>query len=97
MKKPPQIRKDQLQHPKDERSSFNGDKRRPQESQGFMARRAAQGLGEAVESTNSPSDIDKKRSRPVLSRSVNPKSQPPCMPTALSDRQRRLLHRDGKK
>ena len=92
MKKPPQIRRDQLNHPADKKSSFNGDKIRPQESQGFMARRASQGLGEAYESTNELTG-PKNRNKTVISRPVNPKSQPPCMPVALSKRQQKMLHK----
>ena len=50
MKKPGKLFKKDLEHPKDQKSAFNGDKIRPQESQGFMQRRAAQGLGEAYSS-----------------------------------------------
>ena len=44
MKKPNPLNRKKLQHPKDERSSWNGDVRRPRESQGFSERRAALGL-----------------------------------------------------
>ena len=41
-----------LQHPKDKRSAFNGDRIRERESQGFAERRASQGLPQAYESDN---------------------------------------------
>ena len=48
LKKPGKLFKkltaEDLQHPRDQRSSWNEDKRRPKEEQGFSERRAAQGL-----------------------------------------------------
>ena len=48
LKKPGKLFKkltaEDLKHPRDQRSSWNGDKRRPKEEQGFAERRAAQGL-----------------------------------------------------
>lgn len=44
MKKPNPLNRKKLQHLKDQCSSWNGDKRRPKEDQGFSERRAAQGL-----------------------------------------------------
>ena len=50
MKKPGKLFKKDLEHPKDRKSAFNGDKIRPKESQGFAQRRASQGLPEAYSS-----------------------------------------------
>ena len=48
LKKPGKLFKkltpEDLKHPADKRSSWNGDRRRPAEEQGFAQRRAAQGL-----------------------------------------------------
>ena len=62
-----------LKHPADKRSTFNGDKRRPQEEQGFMASRASQGLT-TVEGTRKPGNISKpdKQSPPQ----ARPKASP---------------------
>ena len=62
-----------LKHPKDNRSSFNGDKRRPQEEQGFMASRASQGL-KTIEGTRKPGNLpDKAKQSPPQAR---PKASP---------------------
>ena len=50
LKKPGKLFAKDLQHPKDQKSAFNGDKIRPQESQGASERRASQGLPQAYSS-----------------------------------------------
>ena len=88
MKQPPKLRRDQLIHPADKKSSFNGDKIRPSESQGFMARREAQGL-----TTDTSRYETKKPEAKPLTRTVIPTSQPPVMPCALSRRQEKMIHK----
>ena len=47
------LTKDDLRHPKDQRSSFNGEKRRPDSEQGF----AKAGRVSSVEGTRPPTNI----------------------------------------
>ena len=110
MKQPPKLRKDQLQHPKDVAPSLPegyGEQDRPKfttsakHGEATAEYRKSKGnyFGSRVTSTESTHQLTgpKNRSKTVVSRPVVPNSQPPRMPVALSDRQRRLLHRDGKK
>ena len=53
MDKPPKLSKEQLQHPKDQRSKFNGDKRREASKQGFMCA----GRISVVEGTREPENL----------------------------------------
>jgi hypothetical protein len=53
---PKKLTKGDLKHPKDLRSSFNGDKRRPKEAQGSFSARESQGLT-VVEGSVRPSNF----------------------------------------
>ena len=87
---PKKLTSEDLQHPADKKSSFNGDKRRPQKEQGFMASRASQGL-KTVEGTTTPTNkVQPSRSfqRPPSSiRYERPYSH-------LTDRQKVLYNRE---
>ena len=92
MQPPKPLKPGALEHPKGiRRSRWNGDKRRPAESQGFMARRKAAGHtvtdGTAKPRNLKPSDRDVAGARPR----VDPEPERP----PLSDRQLKLLRRKG--
>ena len=84
---------DDLRHPKDQRSSWNGDRRRPKSEQGFAERRAEAGLttdyaanGEQVRRSyingvlvEGPAEEVVPVSRPILSQ------QPARIPVAGRD------------
>ena len=83
----PKISAEQLVHPKNRKSRFNGDKIRPVDKQGFMARRAAAGLN-TVEGSVEPSNV-KQSKRDVAGfkppvREIEP-------PPSLTRRQEQML------
>ena len=86
MKKPEPLRAEQLVHKNKvaQRSSFNGDKIRNTEAQGFDARRRSSGLS-VVEGTRQP-DPAKVKHRPLARGPVKPTEVPP-----LTDRQKKML------
>ena len=86
MKKPEPLRPEQLEHknPVARKSSFNGDKIRTAEAQGFDASRKAKGLT-VVEGTRPPTP-GRVKSRPLCREIVDTPETPP-----LTDRQKRML------
>lgn len=98
LKKPGKLFKkltaDDLKHPRDQRSPFNGDKRRPTEEQGFAERRAAQGLttdttppGSGVRRTYFNGQLVEEActENVPVARPVIANSQPKRMPVALRE------------
>jgi hypothetical protein len=53
---PRRLTKEDLKHPADRRSAFNGDKRRPKDAQGSLSARESQGLT-VVDGTVRPSNF----------------------------------------
>ena len=70
MKTPPRLKADQLRHPADKRSSFNGDRRRPAEFQGFESRRKSEGLT-VVHGTREPSRLQAPKLYPARPQQAN--------------------------
>lgn len=56
MKKPNPLNRKQLEHPKDQKSNWNGDRIRPGKDQGFASSRQSQGL-KVVHGTRQPSGV----------------------------------------
>ena len=106
MKQPPKLRKDQLVHPKDEAPALPegyGEKDRPKfttsakhgEATAEYRKSKGEYFGSRVSSSESTNQLTgpKNRNKTVVSRPVNPNSQPPVMPCALSRRQEKMLHK----
>ena len=70
MKTPPKKSAEDLRHPKNRRSSFNGDEIRPAESQGFESRRNYEGLT-VVHGTRKPSLLQAPKLYPARPQQAN--------------------------